>query len=236
MKLSIITICLNEVENIKKTIRSVIDQTYKNYQYIVIDGGSIDGTCEVIRNFSEHIDVFISEPDDGIYNAMNKGLRKAAGEYIFFLNGGDILADSKVFEKVFNQNIFADIVYGFIQTNDGRTISAPKIITKKYLSERTIPHPSVITRRQLFTKAGCFDESFSIAGDYDFFVRAIIQYKASFQYIPILMAIFDINGISLSNPHLRDEEKKKVKNKYFGIGKKLFRLIKYYKKFRIFKL
>ena len=106
MKLSIITINFNDAKGLEKTIQSVINQTYKDFEYIVVDGASTDGSVDVIKKYSNKLTHWVSEPDTGIYNAMNKGTRMASGEYCLYLNSGDFLADNDVLEKAFNYNFF----------------------------------------------------------------------------------------------------------------------------------
>ena len=111
-KLSIITINLNNAAGLRKTIESVVNQTFTDYEYLIIDGGSTDGSVEVIKEFADKITYWVSEPDKGIYNAMNKGILKARGEYLQFLNSGDWLVDNEVLFRVFSLNHFEDILYG----------------------------------------------------------------------------------------------------------------------------
>ncbi|MCI5151174.1 MAG: glycosyltransferase [Candidatus Electrothrix sp. MAN1_4] len=214
MKLSVITICYNETRLIEKTIRSVLNQTFKDYQYIVIDGASTDGTIEIINKFDNKIDIFISESDKGIYNAMNKGLHYVNGEYVLFLNGGDYLANDRVFENVFASNCKEDILHGYMQNIEGDIIkSLPKINIKKYLKSNTLPHQATFVKKRIFDEIGGFDESFQIAGDYDFFVRAIYEYDANTKYLPVLVSFFNLNGVARMNPQRREHEKLTVQRK-----------------------
>ena len=122
MKLSIITVNLNNMEGLQKTCDSIISQTFKNFEWIVIDGGSADGSKELIEEYGSNISYWVSEPDKGIYNAMNKGIKVAKGEYLYFLNSGDYLFDSNALSDVFLDNPKEDIVYGFVaREHSGRT-------------------------------------------------------------------------------------------------------------------
>ena len=116
MLISVVTVCYNAVNDIEKTIMSVLGQTYKNIEYIIIDGGSIDGTIDIINKYKEHISLFVSEPDKGIYDAMNKGLMKANGQWINFMNAGDTFASNSVISNIFGCNesdlIKYDVIYG----------------------------------------------------------------------------------------------------------------------------
>ena len=113
MKLSIITINLNNADGLYRTINSVINQTYKNIEYIIIDGGSSDNSCDVIKKFEEHLTYWISENDNGIYEAMNKGIIKSTGDYIYILNSGDILYSNNTIKNVFVNNSIIDNTYDF---------------------------------------------------------------------------------------------------------------------------
>ena len=118
MQLSIITINYNNGDGLQRTIESVIKQNFKSYEYIVIDGGSTDKSIDVIKRNKNHINYWISEPDTGIYNAMNKGIRKATGEYLIMINSGDVLVNEDVLDTVFKKNNNSDIIYGDVLWND----------------------------------------------------------------------------------------------------------------------
>lgn len=220
MKLSIITICRNEVAGIENTIQSVLNQEFKDFEYIVIDGNSTDGTREVIENYKDKIDVFISERDNGIYSAMNKGLSKSEGEFVLFLNGGDYFYNEKVLEDVFNNKITKPVIYGYCETrtsiNTPTLFKAPQNLTKLHLIKTSIPHQATFVKRELFLKYGMFDETFKIAGDYDFLLRLVVKNSIQSQYVPVLCAYFDRNGISSTSPDLRERERKIALNRYFG--------------------
>jgi len=111
MKLSVITICYNEKDTIRQTIESVLNQKFTDFEYIIVDGNSDDGTYDIIREYSNRLSKFISEPDNGIFDAMNKGLDHADGEYIFFLNAGDVLVNNKIFADIFDKSNSEDIIY-----------------------------------------------------------------------------------------------------------------------------
>lgn len=210
-KISIITICYNERERIEKTIQSVFNQLYKNIEYIVIDGGSSDGTLEILDQYSEKIDVLISEKDDGIYHAMNKGGSYASGDYLLFLNGGDKLADNTVLRRVTSYDSKADIIHGYMETPEGKAIKRlGNIDINKYLQNSTLPHQATFIEKKIFDEVDGYDESFKIAGDYDFFVRAVYNTNVTVQYIPELISVFYLDGLANSNPDIRDAEKKKV--------------------------
>ena len=115
---SIITVCYNEISYIKKTLDSIIRQTSNNYELIVVDGGSTDGTKEVIQQYEKHIAWWCSEPDKGIYNAMNKGVSHATGEYVIFMNAGDWFYDDRVLEHVYKSGMSTDVIEGYVANTD----------------------------------------------------------------------------------------------------------------------
>ena len=198
-KLSIITINLNNKPGLEKTIQSVINQTYKDFEYIIIDGGSTDGSSDLIENNEKDLNYWISEKDDGIYAAMNKGIKQANGEYCLFLNSGDCLYDKNVLANVFLSNPCKDIVYGNIILDYGETQEirlSPGRITLNHLFSNTLWHPVSFIKRKLFDIVGYYDTSFLIVGDYDFFWKAFITYNCSQQHINNIISVFNTQGIS----------------------------------------
>lgn len=222
MKLSVITINKNNASGLQKTIESVINQTFKDFEYIVIDGASDDDSVEIIKEYSDRISFWVSEPDAGIYSAMNKGILKAQGEYVQFLNSGDFLVDDKVYEHFFCEDIHADIAYGnrINLYPDGHTLlnkgKQKSNLTFEDVYKGCIPHTAAFTRRCLFEKYGLFDESFKIMSDTGFFLKAIGLGKSSSQYVDVTVSFFDMEGIS-NNPKMKElfnkeyvEMKKKI--------------------------
>lgn len=198
-KLSIITICLNEVANIERTLISIVNQTFQDFEWIIVDGGSTDGTLNIIEKYRSRINTLISEKDSGIYDAMNKGIKKSMGEYCFFLNSSDYLYDKYVLENVFLPNPSQDIVYGNIVIDLGKSQeirSSPEKITIKHLLRDTLWHPVSFIKRELFDKVGYYDTLFQIVGDYDFFLKAIITHNCSQQHINNIISVFNTQGIS----------------------------------------
>ncbi len=216
-KLSIITINYNNLEGLQRTVESVVNQTWQEFEYIIIDGGSTDGSAEYIETQSNHFDYWVSEPDKGIYNAMNKGIVKATGEYLLFLNSGDHLNDSSVLEI---NNIFLkekDIVYFNIKEIRGNTIiikKCPQEITFSYMVKDSIPHQSTFIRKSLFDSVGLYDEKLEIVSDWKFFIIALGKYKATYLYVDDDLSTFYIGGISSHN----DNFQKMLKEKEFIIS------------------
>jgi glycosyltransferase involved in cell wall biosynthesis len=153
MQLSIITINKNNASGLEKTIQSVVSQTFKDFEYIVIDGNSTDESVEIIKKYSSGINYWVSEPDTGIYNAMNKGIRKAKGEYCLFLNSGDWLISPVTLQDVFNEIVNmnpADIFYSDCVKTDGNITIYPDNLTINYLSDNALNHQNTLIKHSLF--------------------------------------------------------------------------------------
>ena len=210
MKLSIITVNLNNRDGLQKTIDSVVSQTFKDFEWIVIDGGSTDGSKELLEQYADHFAYWVSEPDKGIYNAMNKGIKVAKGEYLQFLNSGDWLCDETVLEQCFSYNISADIVYGnlFFVNSDGQKIKSnyPELLTFKYLFRHSIGHNASFIKRELFQKEQ-YDESKKIVSDWSFYLKRLLDGK-QFEFIDEIITCYDTTGISSTNEELLSRERK----------------------------
>src|SRR5208283_551554 len=175
-KLSIITVNLNNVSGLRKTIESVVNQKYTDYEYIIIDGFSTDGSVEVIKEFTDKITYWISETDKGIYNAMNKGIKRATGDYCLFLNSGDFFANSRILEKCFEHQFSEDIVYGNMILEESGILMTWKIPPKLTFNDfyiSSIAHPCSFIKRSLFEKTGNYNEKYKIVSDWEFFLKAI---------------------------------------------------------------
>lgn len=213
LKLSIITINYNNKAGLIKTVESVAHQTYQNYEYIVIDGGSTDGSVEYIQDMQEHFAHWISEPDSGIYNAMNKGIKAAKGQYCMFLNSGDWLCSNSVIQEAIDLYIKEDIVYGnmFKVYPDG-TLKCDKgpqrdLLTLGDMYFSTINHSSSFIKRELFTKFGLYKEEYQIVSDWAFFLKVIGLERVKVKYIDLDINYFDMTGIS--NKQLKKRYKEK---------------------------
>ena len=209
--LSIITINYNNRDGLQKTIDSVVAQSFRDFEWIVIDGGSTDGSRELIEQYAGHFSYWVSEPDKGIYNAMNKGIKVANGEYLLFLNSGDWLASGNVLSTVFARARTADILYGYMafQSVDGPICNAgmmkPVLYWYDFLG-RTLPHQASFIARRLFDKVGLYDETYRIAADTKFFIKAIVWDKATYEFIPHLIAVFEGDGISEDNARFEERD------------------------------
>jgi glycosyltransferase involved in cell wall biosynthesis len=222
-KFSIITVVYNDVENIEETIKSVINQTYKNFEYIIIDGNSDDGTVEKIKKYEKKISYWVSEKDKGIYDAMNKGIKKARGELLYFLNSNDFFYNNDVLKNVAEQYLEKgkpDILYGrlYCKYNDSlrKDTISPKINPKKRLPNgSTIYHQSSFIKKKAFEDLGLYEIKYKLAGDYDFFCRCFVA-GLEFCYIENIVSIFNRGGRS-SNSDLCYEENSQIVYRHFGI-------------------
>lgn len=214
MKLSIITINYNNLQGLEKTYQSVVSQTWQDYEWIVIDGGSTDGSKEFLEEHQDKFSYWVSEPDKGIYNAMNKGIETSTGEYCFFLNSGDSLIDNLVLARVFARNFDEDVVHGSIRFKfeDHEEIrNTDKPITLRTFLYGTINHSGCsFIRRDAFDKWGKYDESLKIVSDWKWFLKAVGLGVASTRYIDVLISEFDCKGISMGNVQLVESERKLV--------------------------
>lgn len=219
MKLSIITINFNNEKGLKKTLDSVACQIWCDFEHIIVDGASSDGSVQFISNYCEQVANrypihWISEPDKGIYNAMNKGIRMALGEYCLFLNSGDWLIDEQVLDKVFALEFNEDVVYGFFKFDYGDHFElgySPRHVTLLTFVQGTIHHTgNAFIRRDAFERWGLYDESLKIVSDWKWFLQTIIFHDASYRYIDILLSVFDCFGISSVKQDQMFEERERV--------------------------
>jgi glycosyltransferase involved in cell wall biosynthesis len=201
-KISIITVNYNNLEGLKKTVESVKNQTYKEFEYIVIDGNSKDGSAEYIQNNKTLFDYWVSEPDSGVYQAMNKGIEKASGEYLLFLNSGDHFVDYKVLENYHHNVQDFDLIYfnlKVIENNKPFIKSYPDELSFSYFVEDTLPHPATFIKKEAFLKTNFYKEEFKIVSDWKFFIDAVCKYNLSYKRVAKTLSVFYIGGLS-SNP------------------------------------
>lgn len=197
MKLSIITINYNNIAGLESTIQSVKCQSFADYEWIVIDGGSTDGSKELIEANHTLFSYWVSEPDNGIYHAMNKGIVHAKGDWLLFLNSGDCLFNKDVLTEVFSSDYDEDVVYGnrAVEKNGSYEVNRyPEIVSLSFFYHYSLCHQSTFYRRTLFEES-LYDESFSIAGDWAFFIELLFRGKR-FRHIETTVALYDTGGIS----------------------------------------
>ena len=206
-KVSIITVSYNNISGLQKTIESVLDQDAVGYEYLIIDGGSTDGSVALLHKNTNKITYWISEKDGGIYNAMNKGIAKATGEYLMFLNSGDYLVNRHVLAECYdylNNCPDADILYGAVLLDifaDGISkeviYSYPSPLDLKFLTNSTINHQASLIKSSLFKEFGLYPENYRIASDYWLFLTSLLQGK-KYHYLDYPLVKYDTNGVSAS--------------------------------------
>jgi len=212
IKISIITVNKNNLAGLKKTFNSVIAQSFSDKEWIIIDGASEDGSKEFLDENASQISYWVSEPDTGIYNAMNKGVMRSSGEYLLFLNSGDYLASSDVLANVFSQDCSADIIYGNLILSKSEFQKEehqyPDTVSYMYLLRHSLPHPASFIKRELLVE-NPYDESLRIVSDWKFCLESLIGNK-TFQHLNSYISVFDMNGICSTNYALDREERSRV--------------------------
>jgi glycosyltransferase involved in cell wall biosynthesis len=200
MKFSIITVCKNSEKVLEGAIRSVLGQSYGDREYIIIDGGSVDGTMGIIEKYRNHIDILVHEQDQGIYDAMNKGIKVATGDIVYFLNSDDSLYDRHVLADVMAQFQMGNpaVVYGniwLIQDSHQGVLKYDKV-DKRFFLHNTICHQALFVRRSLFHDVGPFDERYEIYADLDWLLRAYSRFSLSFMYYDRMICCYTYQGVS----------------------------------------
>ncbi|SDS23332.1 Glycosyltransferase involved in cell wall bisynthesis [Gillisia sp. Hel1_33_143] len=210
--ISIITVNFNDLEGLKRTFKSVFNQTWKEFEYIVIDGGSNDGSAELISSQGSSINYWISEPDSGIYNAMNKGIGAANGEYLLFLNSGDELINSEILSNNYFQLKGKDVYYynkNIYQASNNYIRDMPSELTFSFLYSDSLAHQSTFIKKTLFEEIGLYDENLKIVSDWKFFIIAFYKFNASFEYVNNIITVFYLGGAS-SDKALMMKERSEV--------------------------
>lgn len=197
--LSIITVNFNDKLGLQRTFDSVFNQTFQDFEYIVIDGGSTDGSKELIEKNSEKINHWVSEPDSGIYNAMNKGIAAAKGDYLLFLNSGDHFHAKNSLEIAAKYLGEEDIIYFDLEVISPETTfikKYPKKLDLLYFYEDSLPHPSTFIKKSAFERVGFYDENLKIVSDWKWFLLAICKFSCTYQNISETISSFYLDGIS----------------------------------------
>lgn len=229
MKLSIITINYNNAEGLRRTLESVAAQTNRNFEHIIVDGASTDGSVDVIKEYESTIKQsvtihqsiiqvkWVSEKDKGIYEAMNKGMRMAKGEYLLFLNSGDALENAEVVENFYKADIKTDIATGIEKETNGHLIYPKKEeeLSYSFFYDDTLMHQSTFIRRDAFERFGMYNEDNRIVSDWEWFFNAIMKQNASYEPLDFVVALFDGEGISNSKRVLQshNEEREGVRQR-----------------------
>jgi len=207
MKVSIITVSFNSADTIKDTIKSVIDQDHQNIEHIIIDGGSQDNTLQIINEYKDKIALIISEPDNGIYNAMNKGIMLATGDIIGILNSDDFYIDNSVVSKIvsaFNsknvESVYSDLIYvNGSDLSKGVRLYSSENFTPGLLPYGIMPaHPTFFVKREIYKKYGVFKENYKILADFELIVRFLYVNRISYYYMKGITVKMRTGGVSTS--------------------------------------
>jgi len=222
MKISIITIAYNSASTIEDTIKSVVSQTYTNIEYIIVDGNSTDGTVAIIDKYSDNISTFISEPDKGIYDAMNKGVRLATGDFIGILNSDDFYINESVIERVVqqltiskSQSLYADLVYVDREDtfNIKRYWNSGGYKRKNWLKGWMPPHPTFFLKKKCYENFGLYSTELKSASDYELMLRMLYKHGVSTSYLPEVITKMRVGGesnVSLKNRIRANKEDRKA--------------------------
>lgn len=215
MKYSIITVNYNNKTGLEKTIKSILGQTYSDYEYIIIDGGSADGSAELIQQYADRLSFWVSETDSGIYNAMNKGIAHAKGEYLNFMNSGDCFYDKNVLQNL-KVYLDSDIVEGqvFDQSTNRFSYKSTNNPTMMFFYRAGFGHQACFIRRELLEKTP-YDEQLRLAADWKFFVTKVIFDNCSYRFIQIPIVSFEGNGASTKNITLYEKERQQTLKLFF---------------------
>lgn len=207
--LSIITINYNNSIGLERTIQSVISQTFKYFEFVVIDGASNDGSLEIIQKNKSAIHYSISEADTGIYNAMNKGINASKGDYLLFLNSGDVFNGTTALADFIGHKDFGgDIIYGDYKYEVGEKIF-PEKLTPLFFVRTSLPHQSTFFKRLVFDEMGMYEEHYAIVSDRSFYIKCFLSKRFVFKHIPYSLSIYDLSGISNNPEHT---EKQAIEN------------------------
>ena len=220
MLLSIITINYNDKIGLCRTVESVHNQSFIGFEHIIIDGDSVDGSKQYIESNKNLFSYWVSEPDKGIYNAMNKGIKAANGKYLYFLNSGDNLNNNKALAKVCDYLQDEDIVYFDINVVGGTKSyikKCPKNLTFKFLHEDLPAHQATFFKKDLFSQFGYYDEDLKIVSDWKFLIQAICKHNVSYKYIEDTFSTYYNDGLSSlkENQGLIKAEREQVLNQEF---------------------
>lgn len=208
-KISIITINYNNCEGLRRTIESVVNQTCRDFEYIIIDGGSTDGSVDVIKRYADNIDYWVSEPDKGIYNAMNKGVAVAKGEYCLFMNSGDCLYNESVIERVYELADFnSDIIAGDVARNGG-ICDSPNEITGVFMVKSALCHQTSFIKTETLRRLP-YDESLKIVSDWKHMFQLLVIANGSYQHVKVVICEYDTTGFSAINWQVLADEREQV--------------------------
>lgn len=240
MKISIITVCYNSAATIRDAIESVLSQDHVDVEYLIVDGNSKDGTLEIIRSFGDRIARWISEPDGGIYDAMNKGIALATGDVVGILNSDDFYFDNGILSRVAEafEDLQVDSVFGdliFVHPDNlnkvVRTYSSKGWHPGKFARGFMPAHPTFFVRRKYYERHGLFKTDYKIAADYEMLIRLLYVHKLTYRYLPLTMVKMRKGGVSsnglrsnivLNNEIIRGCRENGIKTNIFKVYPKYF--------------
>jgi glycosyltransferase involved in cell wall biosynthesis len=217
-RVSIITINFNNLQGLKRTVDSVHSQLYKQFEHIIIDGNSNDGSQSFIQERSSHFGYWISEPDEGIYHAMNKGIIKSKGDYLIFLNSGDYFFNELSLKELVRYLGEYDLIYGdVIQEGAPNSIKIRAKLDFNYFLTETIGHGGALIKKTLFNIVGYYNEDNKIVSDWEFFLKSVILFDATYLHVDCLVTVYQLGGISLDPQfnELQKQERIDVLRRYF---------------------
>ena len=208
MRLSIITINYNNAQGLERSIKSIVPHRSDEIEYVVIDGNSTDNSKNIIEEYKDKIDFRLSEPDNGIFNAMNKGVRNAKGEYLLFINSGDIINDNAGMGKIIKTLSGEDLIYYDIMVSDENKDyhfikNCDTYLDFKFFVESTLPHQSTFIKKEFLIQCGGYDEGMRLGGDWAFFIDAVCLKKCSYKYISDCFTTYFMDGISSDSSNFR---------------------------------
>jgi glycosyltransferase involved in cell wall biosynthesis len=234
-KISIVTVNKNNAAGLEKTIKSVISQKKDFCEFIVIDGESTDNSKDLLDNYKSEISFYSSEPDTGIYNAMNKGILKSTGDFILFLNSGDFLINENVIENLVKQiSSTDDIVSGSIiiedKFNKQHKMFSQESIEIQHFINLSLYHQATLISRKLFEKFGFYNENFKIGGDYEFFIRVFYKYNCKYRRISDEISYFKSDGISNNSNYSELNKLERINAWELNVSQRTFEIFETYNK------
>ncbi len=200
VKLSLITVCYNAGSLLQETLQSALNQTFQDFELVIIDGGSTDNTLAIAKQFESHIGTLISERDKGIYDAMNKGLQAAKGEWVYFLNAGDSFYNPMVLENIFGKRgpASCDFIYAKVETKNEPTginyINGKEVNFPMFYSHYPICHQGTFAKKDLFNRIGYFNLSYPLVADSEWFIRLFKDSVIKTKFVDQVVAYYDIQG------------------------------------------
>lgn len=220
MTLSIITINRNNLTGLRKTVESVFSQLFQDFEYLVIDGGSTDGSLELIKQHQSKLAYWHSKLDNGIYDAVNQGIAKAKGKYILFLHSGDYLLHTDVLKQVFSTHSDIDVLYADarrlnLQSGESELYQLPDKLTQFFFYRYSLCHQSMFFKRELFKKFGSYRKDLKIVSDWAYNLKLFLSDDCTWKHLPIATTFYDQTGLSSTNLDLLDAERSQVLSELF---------------------